>query len=335
MIVSVLKFFAKTVSVIFKVCLDTKSTQNFKNLENEAQLRLFVRRLLNISMMYALSLEGPSSGSGDGSFVHRAQSQEKFRLDSKFSRNLDFVCSQPQELRHSIRAHIQKVFKSVADENLIFLLSIIRVNIDESDLSLLVLTHVHMLDVLRFLIKCRPAQMNMCLDLVVKLILKSIETTHSEIRKKCTDYAKATLKSLLSYYPNSAFNMQTQHFIVPNAKNELVVFDLKMALECVVLARHTRPINAIAIHPDGNHLVSFSLEEGRLIVWEIEYQGFFNSFFKKSDNKVMKEVDINKHLQSFRHLFVETTGEWSLKYTDLKEVQLFEKTKNLKFVIRL
>lgn len=331
MIISVLKFVSKTLPAIFKVCQDTPVQASTAPSGNDAQLRGFVRRLLHVSLMYGLTLDH----SNDTSFVHRAHSQEKFRFDSKFTRNLDFVCGQPAELRFSVRAHIQKVFKSIADENLIFLLSVIRTNLEETDLSMLILTHVHMLDVLRFLIKCRPSQMALCLDLLVKLILKSIETTHSEIRKKCTEYAKLTLKSLLAHFSTAAFNMTSQHFIVPNAKNELVVFDLKMALECLVLARHQRPISAVAIHPDGNHLVSFSFEEGRLVLWEIEYQGFFNSFFKKSDNKVVKEVDINKHLAPYRRLFVASSGEWTLKYNEAKQVVLHEKPKDLTFVVRL
>lgn len=331
MVISVLKFVSKTVPAIFKVCLDATGQSVPAASDNDAQLRAFLRRLLHVSLMYGLTLDAP----GDTSFVHRAHSQEKFRFDSKFTRNLDFVCSQPPELRFSVRAHLQKVFKSVADENLIFLLSILRASLEEADLSLLILTHVHTLDVLRFLIKCRPPQMASCLDLLVKLILKSIETTHAEIRKKCTEFAKLTLKSVLAHFSTAAFNMATQHFIVPNARNELVVFDLKMALECVVLTRHSRPISAIAIHSDGNHLVSFSFEEGLLVLWEIEYQGFFNSFFKKSDNKVLKVVDINKHLAPFRPLLAAAPGDWTLRYSEAKEVHLTEKTKNLKFVVRL
>lgn len=269
------------------------------------------------------------------SFFNKSQSEDKTRFDAKFNQNYDYVVNQPAELRFSIKTHIQKVIKSIADENLIFLLSILRIHVDEAEMGLVVLSHLHMLDVMKFIIKCRSPQMNFCLDLIVKLILKSIETTRTEIRKKCADFARLTLQSLLSHFSNAAFHKLTQYFIVPNAKNELVVFDLQIALEFIVLSMHKKFINAIAIHKDGNHLASFSMEEGRLIIWEIQYQGFFNSFFKKSDNKVYKEADINKYLRNYKSIFEESVQDWILVFQDLKEVQIIERNKNLKFVIKL
>ena len=132
MIISVLKFFSKTVSIIFRVCLDSKGQTAEKTQENETVFRSFIRRLLTISMIYNMTIDGgPNS-----SFVHTAFVHEKTKYDIKFNKNFEYIQNQPMELRYYIRGHIQKVIKSIADENLIFLLSIIKVNVDEADIFL-------------------------------------------------------------------------------------------------------------------------------------------------------------------------------------------------------
>ena len=206
---------------------------------------------------------------------------------------------------------------------------------DEAEIGLVALTHIHMLDILRFLIKSKPLQMCSCLDLILKLICRSIETTHVELRKKCAEYAKTTLKTMLANFDNCGFNMVTQNFIVPNSRNDLVVFDLKMGLEWAVLSMHKKPVTAIGIHHDGNYLASFSLEEGRVIVWEIPDRGFFNSFFSNSDNRVYKEMDIKKYLVDKQVSGSSTGPNWSVRFKEMKEIEVSEKTKNLKFLVKV
>ena len=326
-VLSILKFAAKSVPIIFKICVEEQDRAQ----ENETAFKLFVRRLLTVSMVYSMTIDnGPSS-----SFVHTAFQLEKGRQDFRLNKNVEYVLCQSLELRYFMRGHLQKVFKSIAEENLVFLLSLVRVNVEEADLGLVILTHVHMLDVIHFLVKLKPPQMTDCLDLIVKLVLKSIETTHADIRKKCTEYAKRTLKSILTHFPASAFHVNSQHFIVPNAKYELVVFDLKMALECVVLVLHRKPISAIAIHPAGDHCASFSFEESKAVVWELKYRGFFNSFFARSPNQVFCELNLETALESVRKDFDPKTLEWSLVFESLTEITLVEKARGIKKMIKI
>jgi hypothetical protein len=332
MVISILKFLVRTSSFLIPLFCNLKTQDQFKAPpEGELAFRNLIRRLFGLVLIYGLSIEDKQ----ENTFVNRSLLDTRGKLESRLNRFLEEILNQPIDVRISLRNHLLKLLKIISDENFMFLMGLLRESIEDVEPGQQFLVHVNMLDLLRYLIRYHDKQLDNSLDSVVKLILKTIDPNKPDLRPLCQEFATKTLKSILTRCAFSAFHQKTQHYIVSNAKNELVIFDLKMALEWKILKGHRKQITAIAIHSDGKHLASFSLEEERLVIWVIEYQGFFNSFLSGS-NKVLKDIKIGLQLKNFKNLLNDgQPHDWSINFVDLNNVIFSEKNRRINIVISL
>lgn len=146
---------------------------------------------------------------------------------------LEEISFQPFEIRLNIRKKANKLIKNLTDEDLCLVLGVFHQLLEEYEHFYF--THINVIDLIKFLIRFNDEAMKTKLDLLVQLILKSLDPHKPELRPKCQDYATKTLKLILKKYSFSDFNQRTQHFAVTNKKNNIVIYDLKMALEWKVL----------------------------------------------------------------------------------------------------
>jgi hypothetical protein len=332
MVISILKFLVRTSSFLMPLFCNTKGSSQFKAPpEGETAFRNLIRRLFVIVMVYGLSIEDKQ----ENTFVSKGLMDQRTKLDSRLAKYLEEILNQPLDVRISLRNHVLKLIKIISDENFMFFLALLRESVDDAEPGQLFISHVNMLDLMRYLIRYHDKQIDNSLDSVVKLVLKSIDPNKPDLRPLCQEFATKTLKSILTRCAFSAFHQKTQHYIVSNARNELVIFDLKMALEWKILKGHKKQITAIAIHNDGKHLASFSLEEERLIIWVIEYQGFFNSFLS-GGNKILKDIKIGLQLKNFRNILNDgQPQDWSINFVDLNNIIFSEKNRRINVVISL
>ena len=314
-VISVLKFLIKTISKLVKYV----STSILENL---------TKNLHYICLYYGLSLD---SKHDQISVMHKGMYENKLKYNSKMYNLLQEISYQPLAIRMSLRKHSTKIIKILSDENLTLVLSVFHKLLE--DYEHFFFTHINILDLIRYLVRFDDQKLKKRLDLIIQLILKSLDPHKPELRSKCQEYATSTLKSILKRYTFTSFNQHTQHFAVSNHKYYILIYDLKMALEWKVLKGHKQFIDAITIHEDGKYLASFSFLEKRLIIWEIDHQGFFASILHRS-NQIVYDVNLDSQIRQKIDLLANVDKlRWDIRFLDHKHFILRERNSKMKITI--
>lgn len=316
-VISILKFLIKSIDKLL-------------NKIPNSVLDLLIHQLHYLTLYYGLSLE---KGSNDMTFMNSELLDPRLRNNSKLFTLLKEIQYQPTDIQSSIRRQCFKILKIIADKNINVLLSVFHKIIDEYEHFYI--TNINILDIVRYLVKFDDRKLANNLEAIVLLVLKSLDPHKPELRLKCQDFATKTLRSILNRYPYTTFNQKTQHFAVANNFNKIIIYDLKMALEWKILQGHTKTISAICIHEEGKLLASFSYEEERLLIFKIDYPGFFASILARSD-RIEKEVSMKYYLQKYVSTLSESEMlKWDLKFLDYHHVILKEDTNKIKIMINL
>ena len=95
---------------------------------------------------------------------------------------------------------------------------------------------------------------------------------------------------------------------------------------------HRDQISAIEVHKSGLYLASFSFREKRIILWEVDYQGFWASIVSKS-SKVRKDIYVGKQLRRIRGLV--RGGEWKINFYELDRLTLVERGSGIKIQVKI
>lgn len=101
------------------------------------------------------------------------------------------------------------------------------------------------------------------------MIRRSLNPNKPEIRKFCQKLATSSMKSLLKRYTFCAFHKDTQHFFVPGAHNEIIIYDLRTAMRWKSLKGHDSLIEGLAVQEPGNILASFSRVQKEIKLWKV------------------------------------------------------------------
>lgn len=111
---------------------------------------------------------------------------------------------QPFEIRLNIKKKANKLIKNLADEDLNFLLACF--NQIQEDYEHFYFTHINIIDLIKFLVRFDDENIKLKLDLLVQLLLKSLDPHKPELRPKCQEFATKTLKSILKRFDFTDFN---------------------------------------------------------------------------------------------------------------------------------
>ena len=307
-----------------------KSIDKLMNKIPQTVLDLLIHQLHYLTLYYGLSMEKMPN---DLTFMNNELLDQRLRNNSKLFLLLTEIQHQPFDIQNSIRRQCFKILKIVADKNINALLAVFHRIIDEYEHFYL--TNINILDIVRYLVKFDDRRLAGSLEPVVLLILKSLDPHKPELRLRCQDFATRTLRSILNRYPYTAFNQKTQHFALANHFNKILIYDLKMALEWKVLQGHKKPIAALCIHDEGKLLASFSFEEERLLIFKIDYPGFFASILARAD-RIEKEVSMKYYLQKYLNALTETEVQrWDLNFLDQHHIILKEDVNKIKIMINL
>lgn len=267
------------------------------------------------------------------SFMHKDLLDSRMKNNTKLFMLLNEIQCQPVNTQTSIRRQSFKILKIIADNNIKNLLVALHKILDEYEHFYV--THINVLDIMRYLVKFDDRKLTDNLEAIVHLILKSLDPHKPQLRLRCQDYATKTLRSILNRYPFTTFNQKTQHFALANNYNKIIIYDLKMALEWKVLKGHTSRISAICIHEDGKYLASFSYKESRILIFRIDYQGFFKSLLARSD-KIHKQINTKYYLEKYLNTFAESSQlNWDISFLDLHHIIVKEETNKIKIMVNI
>lgn len=79
------------------------------------------------------------------------------------------------------------------------------------------------------------------------------------------------MKSLLKRYTFCAFHKDTQHFFVPGANHEIIIYDLRTAMRWKSLKGHDSLIEGLSVQDPGNVLASFSRAQKEIKLWKVVF----------------------------------------------------------------
>ncbi|KAJ1985119.1 hypothetical protein H4R34_000196 [Dimargaris verticillata] len=103
---------------------------------------------------------------------------------------------------------------------------------------------------------------------LVKPVVQSLDPRVPEARKAMVGAVTQCLQELVRAYPNLAFHSSSQKLAVGTLEGAVVVYDLRTATPSLVLEGHRQSIAAVEFSRDGRYLASYSIDDGRLAIWE-------------------------------------------------------------------
>ena len=127
------------------------------------------------------------------------------------------------------------------------------------------------------------------------MTIRSLNPNKPEIRKFCQVLSTSAMKSLLKRYGFCTFHKDTQHFFVPSAQNEIIVYDLRTAMRWKSLKGNDAKIECLAVQDSGQILASFSRRNRELRFWRIGASGFFENLLRSS-TELAKTVKVSEEI---------------------------------------
>ncbi|KAJ1982268.1 hypothetical protein H4R35_000359 [Dimargaris xerosporica] len=124
------------------------------------------------------------------------------------------------------------------------------------------------LKALTLLVHKRASTLGPFVARLVKPVVQSLDPRVPEARKAMVGAVTQCLQELVRAYPNLAFHSTTQKLAVGTLEGAVVVYDLRTATPSLVLEGHRQPIAAIEFSRDGRYLASYSIDDGKLAIWE-------------------------------------------------------------------
>ncbi len=164
---ALLKFQIKTISEIFSVF-------------SKKVIKKFVKNLHYISLFYGLSFEKNLNISF--TLLHKGI-KSMTKINRHAQSFLDKIDKQSLNTRIFFRKKTSRIIKILADQNLKRILGVFNDLLDHSEFT--ILTHLNVLDLLRYLIRFDDKKLKMDLNLFIHIVIKALDPHKPEIRSKC------------------------------------------------------------------------------------------------------------------------------------------------------
>jgi len=150
--------------------------------------------------------------------------------------------------------------------------------------------HSHALKTICSLLKKYPSDLFPCVSTLVDCVVRSLDPNISNMRDVCVRSATLLVQEMVRVFPTVSFHQPSQKLAVAK-DNIIVIYDLLSATRWCTLEGHETSVNAISFSDGGTKLASFSLLDGRLILWKqiTTFWRFLGNQFTKS-----KTIELGK-----------------------------------------
>ncbi|CAG8543485.1 13126_t:CDS:2 [Ambispora leptoticha] len=116
-------------------------------------------------------------------------------------------------------------------------------------------------------IRKKPLILYSNLPALVEAVVKSLDPNIPNLRETVLQTTTSILHDLVKTFPSITFHGRSQKLAVGTLEGASIVYDLRTATRCHVLEGHTKPVTAISFSGDGKLIVSCSLDEQTVRVW--------------------------------------------------------------------
>ncbi|CAG8660042.1 320_t:CDS:2, partial [Acaulospora colombiana] len=123
------------------------------------------------------------------------------------------------------------------------------------------------LKLISLFIRKRPLILYSNLSALVESVVKSLDPNIPKMRDTVLQTTTSVLHDFVKTFPSITFHGGTQKLAVGTLEGASIIYDLRTATRCHILEGHTKAVTAITFSGDGKIIVSCSLEEGTVRVW--------------------------------------------------------------------
>lgn len=118
-----------------------------------------------------------------------------------------------------------------------------------------------------FIVRHKPLALYPSLPRLAEVVVKSLDPTAA--RSSMIQAATVMINELVQTYPSISFHRESQRLAVGTHDGPVVLYDLKSGTRYCVLSGHAKGVTACSFSPDGRRFLSMSLEEERVLIWNI------------------------------------------------------------------
>ncbi|KAJ1500205.1 hypothetical protein HMI54_011024 [Coelomomyces lativittatus] len=223
-----------------------------------------------------------------------------YRLSSIELLGHGFVTWQPHLNTHQLVRTLVQLSIAVSNSPVAIKAKEALLLLGRTQVNLLVQTMVHDLDhgkastdkililkCLSFLVTQDPLILLSSLPRILESVIKSLDPTLPGTRDVLLQPTTVTLFEILKKYPSVCFHASHQRLCVGTMEGMIVIWDLKTATKLHLLEGHSRAVDAVAFSSDAKSIVSFSLQEQSIKLWQ-QSSGFM--FFGNATLKFAKSL---------------------------------------------
>ncbi|CAI2168335.1 5427_t:CDS:10 [Funneliformis geosporum] len=126
---------------------------------------------------------------------------------------------------------------------------------------------VGFLKLISLFIRRKPLVLHAHLSGLVEAVVKSLDPNIPKMRERVLQTTTSVLHDLVKTFPSIAFHGSSQKLAVGTLEGASIIYDLRTATRWHILEGHTKSVTALTFSGDGQLIVSCSLEEGTVRVW--------------------------------------------------------------------
>ncbi|GET66980.1 WD40 repeat-like protein [Rhizophagus irregularis] len=123
------------------------------------------------------------------------------------------------------------------------------------------------LKLISIFIRKRPILLHSNLSGLVEAVVKSLDPNIPKMRDTVLQTTTSVLHDLVKTFPSVTFHGGSQKLAIGTLEGASIIYDLRTATRLHILEGHTKSVTAITFSGDGRLIVSCSLEEGTVRVW--------------------------------------------------------------------
>ncbi|CAG8628332.1 9010_t:CDS:10 [Cetraspora pellucida] len=124
-----------------------------------------------------------------------------------------------------------------------------------------------LLKLISLFIRRKPLVLYTSLSSLVEAVVKSLDPNIPKMRETVLQTTTNVLHDLVKTFPSISFHGGTQKLAVGTQEGASIIYDLRTATRWHILEGHTKAVSALTFSGDGKFIVSCSLEEGMVRVW--------------------------------------------------------------------
>ncbi|KAG9297893.1 hypothetical protein G9A89_000056 [Geosiphon pyriformis] len=123
------------------------------------------------------------------------------------------------------------------------------------------------LKLISLFIRKKPLILFSNLPVLVEAVVRSLDPNIPNLRETVLQTTTSILHDLVRTFPSITFHGRSQKLAVGTLEGASIIYDLRTATRWHVLEGHTKPVTAISFSMDGKIIVSCSLDERTVRVW--------------------------------------------------------------------